>query len=992
MSKNIKSTAELSLPEAYEIEYSESLPDVDSLGIVLRHKKSGARICLISNDDENKVFYIGFRTPVTDDTGVPHIIEHTVLCGSDRYPCRDPFMLLAKGSLNTFLNAMTYPDKTVYPVASCNDHDFANLMSVYMDAVFHPNIYKYREIFMQEGWHYELERPEDELKVNGIVYNEMKGVLSSPDSQVFDELCKVLYPDTTYGRSSGGDPECIPSLTYEQYLDFHRTHYHPSNSYIYLWGDCDLEERLEWMDKNYLSHYDAIDVSGTEITEQKPFGGLHRERAYFSVEPGSAQGERDERSYLVYAAVTCPSGDPLECIAWDIIGEVLIGTTGAPIRTALLEAGIGADILAGVLDHIRQSGIFIMAKNACAEDGEKFLSIVRDGLRKAAGGMDKDALRAALNSREFAYREADFGSTPKGLCYGLDLLQSWLYDDSSALRYMHLGDCYAKLRDGIDNGYFESLIEKAADPQHAVMLSYEPREGLIGEVEARLAAKLADFKASLGEEELRGIVAETERLREYQERPSTPEESQCIPVLSRSDIRREPLPYSNIECTVGGVRAVEHEGQTAGIEYITLYFDISELPQQWLPHISELCGLCGRMDTAHHSYAQLTTEIKLNIGKLSLSESSYLKEGESDSFSTYASVEISCLEGKVREALALVREILTETDYSDTRRLRELLAESRSDVQSKIFSRGHSVASTRALSYFSRFYKLSDWNGGIGAYRMLEAELAALGERGGEIALTYERAARAAFDPERLTVSFCGGAVGRAALEESIPGMIEALRGYACPPDSDGCWFDGMEGDILAPCDLCEGFAMSSQVQFVAMAGNMREGGIRYRGSMKVLENAINNEYLYNAVRVRGGAYGVFCRINGAPGYVYFASFRDPRMTETEHVYLGAAEWARGLDPDEDTITRYIIGTFSGIDRPLSVREKAARSMANYLMGTDFERIRRERHEMIDTTAEQLREDAAAIAAATEHSFRCTLGNARVVREQGDFKNIVPLS
>lgn len=992
MSRNIKSIEEFSVPSAYETEYSESLADVSSLGIVLRHKKSGARVCLISNDDENKVFYIGFRTPVEDDTGVPHIIEHTVLCGSDRYPCRDPFMLLAKGSLNTFLNAMTYPDKTVYPVASCNDHDFANLMGVYMDAVFHPNIYKYREIFMQEGWHYEMERPEDELKVNGIVYNEMKGVLSSPDSQVFDELCKVLYPDTTYGRSSGGDPEYIPSLTYEQYLDFHRTHYHPSNSYIYLWGDFDLEERLEWMDKNYLSNYDRIDVSGTAVTEQTPFGGMHSETAYFSVEPGSAEGDRDERSYLVYAATTCASGDPLECIAWDIIGEVLVGTTGAPIRTELLEAGIGADIFAGIMDHIMQSGIYIMAKNAYAGDKERFLSIVSNGLKKAAQGMDKDALRAALNSREFAYREADFGSTPRGLCYGLDLLQSWLYDDSAAFRYMHLGDCYAKLREGVETGYFETLLGKVIRPQHAVILSYEPKEGLIGEVEERLASRLAEYKATLSDAEINSIISEAERLREYQERPSTPEEARCIPCLSRADLRREPLPYSNIECEIGGARGVEHEGSTGGIEYITLYFDVSQLPKKWLPHISELCGLCGRMDTSSHGYAELATEIKTNIGKLSLSETAYLLEGTSDEFSTYVTVEISCFENKVADALRIVREILTETDYTDARRLRELLAESRSDIQSKIFSRGHSVASGRALSYFSRFYKLADWNGGISAYRMLDAELAAIGERGNEIACTYENAARAAFDPSRMIVSFCGGEEGKAALAEAIPELLAALGAHTGAPVEQGCFFDGMGDDILEPQDLCEGFAMSSQVQFVAMAGNMLEAGIRYRGSMKVLENALNNDYLYNAVRVRGGAYGVFCRISGASGYVYFSSFRDPRLTETEEVYRGAPEWARGLDPDEDAMTRYIIGTFSGIDRPLSVREKAVRSMANYLMGTDPERIRRERAEMIDATAQQLREDAEAIAAATEPGRRCTLGNAKLVREHGDFKSIVPLA
>lgn len=1002
MSKNIKGGGELSPLPAYELEYEEYLTDVSGCGLVFRHKKSGARVCVISTDDKNKVFYIGFRTPVSDDTGVPHIIEHTVLCGSDKYPSRDPFMLLAKGSLNTFLNAMTYPDKTVYPVASCNDHDFENLMSVYADAVFHPNIYKYKEIFMQEGWHYELENPDGELKINGIVYNEMKGVLSSPDSSIFDEVCKVMFPDTAYGRNSGGDPEHIPELTYEQYLDFHRTHYHPSNSYIFLWGDIDVEERLGWLDENYLSDYDRIDVSGTEIGFQQPFGGLREATSYYSVEADAESSDsdnsdgRDERTYLSYSALTCESSDVVSCVAWDIIADALINTPGAPVRQALLDAGIGQDVFGGIMEHLRQSGIFIMAKNADARDKHRFYEIIINGFREAAKGIDRKSLEAAINSREFSYREADYGSTPRGLSCGLDMLQSWIYDDRAAFTYMRGGDVYAELREKLSTRFYEELIEKyVLDSVHSVLLSYEPKPGMTDMLEEKLASQLSEYKAGLSPEEISGIITATENLRRYQSAPSTPEEQSCIPSLKRSDLERESLPLSNNETDVCGVKTVIHDGFTGGIAYITFYFDISELPEKWIPYVGQLGGLLGRMDTAEHGYLDLSNEVRLNVGKMSFAPVNVMKSEARDKSRLMFSLSLSCFENKVGDALRLSAEIITSTKFKDPKRLRELIAESRSDMQSRINSRGNSVAASRLISYFSRHAVINEWLGGISAYDFLKTLQSGFSSFEDRISDSFAVLASYIFSPERMLISVSSGDDGMRALEAALPEFISKLGDHASESGIlDGCngFFEGIDGDILTPVRKNEGFMMSSQVQFVGMGGNLTDAGYKYSGSLKVLENVLNCEYLYGAVRVKGGAYGCGCRFGGVSGNVFFTSFRDPHLKTTEEVYMNAGEWIRELDPDEEALTRYIIGTFSGFDRPLSAREKADRSMSAYLSGISYEDIQRERSEIIDTTAEQLRAAADIIDAVCAQNYRCTLGNAKKLRESNNFDNLVPLA
>ncbi|MBQ2546532.1 MAG: insulinase family protein, partial [Clostridia bacterium] len=491
----IKRYADLAPNDAYELLYEETLDDIQSAGIVLRHKKSGARVCILPNDDENKLFCAAFRTPPEDSTGVCHIIEHTVLCGSKNFPSRDPFMQLAKGSLNTFLNAMTYPDKTLYPVASCNDKDFKNLMNVYMDAVFYPNIYKYRQIFMQEGWHYELDSPGDELKINGVVYSEMKGAMSSPDRTVWDELNTVLLPDTTYGVNSGGDPDVIPDLTYEYYLNFHRSHYHPSNAYIFLYGNCDMNERLAWMDENYLSAFDAIEPH-SEVKPQPRFGSKEPRRAVSHYSVGM-NDETEGKAFLAYAALGGSNLDVLDCRAWNILSSVLLNDDGAPVKKALIDAGIGEDIYGGYDSHMIEDSFSVIAKNAKAEDLDRFYAIILDTLRaEVEKGINEKALLAAINIREFHFREADYGGYPRGLDVASDMLQSWLYDEDGAFTYMHVLDDFAELKRRIGTGYYEDLVRRVIlESDHAVLMTLLPERGMVDRKDRELREKLAAYKA-----------------------------------------------------------------------------------------------------------------------------------------------------------------------------------------------------------------------------------------------------------------------------------------------------------------------------------------------------------------------------------------------------------------------------------------------------------------------------------------------------------------
>ena len=985
MSKNVKSSRELTPNPAYELMYEEYLDDIKSAGIVFRHKKSGARVCVISNDDENKMFCAAFRTPPENSTGVPHIIEHTVLCGSKNYPSRDPFMQLAKGSLNTFLNAMTYPDKTLYPVASCNDKDFKNLMNVYMDAVFYPNIYKYRQIFMQEGWHYEMEDADSDLEINGVVYSEMKGATSSPERAIWDVLGSAIFPDTTYGVNSGGDPAVIPELTYEYYLDFHRRFYHPSNSYIFIYGDCDVEERLAWMDENYLSAFDQI-TPNSEVARQEHFGTNEPKRITDKYSIG-ATDETEGKAYFAFAALCGSSLDVLDCRAWGILSDVLIYSPGAPVKQALLDAGIGQDVFGGYDTHMIEDDFSVIVKNAKAEDLDKFYNIVIDTLKKQVEeGISEKALLACINRDEFYFREADYGGSPRGLDYAATMLQSWLYDDNAAFDYMHFLDDCAELKKRIGTGYYEGLIKKyILESDHCVLIQSLPEPGLVEKKNEELKKQLAEYKASLTKEEIDKIVEETRLLREYQEHEPTEEELNCIPSLQRSDIPRETVPFYNEERTVAGAKTVYHDVETNGITYLNILFDIDGLPKEYIPYVGLLGAILGKIDTADHTYADLVMDIKLNTGSLSFGAPIYRMYGKADEYRPMYGVYTRMLADKVDYALETAAEIITSSKFEDTKRLREIIGEVKSGKQRGIMNNGNSVGTARARSYFSKADCYLELLSGIDYYLFLCDLHANFDAKADEISAKLRDVTNWIFNPDRMIVSLAADDAGYKAVEANLPGFMDKCAGL-----ERRCLG---EPAVFVPVKKNEGIMIPSQVQYVCRAGNLGMAGLEYHGAMQVVKTAVNYDYLYQNIRVKGGAYGCGCGFASDTGNVQFHSYRDPKLAETEKVYEGTGDYVRNLNPDEKELTKYIIGTFSGYERPISRYGKASRSFDAYITGNTYEEVLRRRAEMLDITAEQFAAVGDVFDKILEQGYLCAVGNEKNIADNKDmFDNLITIN
>ncbi|MBR4186607.1 MAG: insulinase family protein [Clostridia bacterium] len=978
----IKCYADLAPNKAYELLYEETLDDIKSAGIVLRHKKSGARVCILPNDDENKLFCAAFRTPPEDSTGVCHIIEHTVLCGSKNFPSRDPFMQLAKGSLNTFLNAMTYPDKTLYPVASCNDKDFKNLMNVYMDAVFYPNIYKYRQIFMQEGWHYELDNPGDELKINGVVYSEMKGAMSSPDRTVWDELNTVLLPDTTYGVNSGGDPDVIPDLTYEYYLNFHRSHYHPSNAYIFLYGNCDMNERLAWMDENYLSAFDAIEPH-SEVKTQPRFGSKEPRRAVSHYSVGM-NDETEGKAFLAYAALGGSNLDVLDCRAWNILSSVLLNDDGAPVKKALIDAGIGEDIYGGYDSHMIEDSFSVIAKNAKAEDLDRFYAIILDTLRaEVEKGINEKALLAAINIREFHFREADYGGYPRGLDVASDMLQSWLYDEDGAFTYMHVLDDFAELKRRIGTGYYEDLVRRVIlESDHAVLMTLLPERGMVDRKDRELREKLAAYKASLSEAEIAAIVADTKALREYQSHEPTEEELNCIPSLKREDISKDTIPFYNEERTVGGVKTIFHPVETNGITYAALYFDIGRLPHRYVPYLGLLGHILGRVDTDRHTYDELTIDIRLNLGGLSFWPATPRKFGTLDDYRPMFAIHTKALAEKIPFALETALEIARGTKFTDTARLKTIIAELKSDRQRAIMSNGNSVAAARARSYYSKYDCYDQALNGLDFYFFVKDLADNFDDRKAALSENLAKVAAAVFDPKNVVLSLAADEAGIEAIDKNLPALIEGLR--AIPREPLG------EAEEYVPVKKNEGILIPSQVQYVARVGNLAFDGLSYNGALQVVRTAVNTDWLYQQIRVKGGAYGCGCGFGGASGNVTFSSYRDPKLTETDEVYKGTGNWVKNAKFDEAELTKYIIGTFSGYERPMSPAGKASRSFDAWLTGRTYEDVVKEREEMLSITAEQFHAASGIFDKICAQGYLCAVGSEKTLRDHADmFDNLV---
>lgn len=938
------------------------------------HKKSGARVFLLKNSDENKVFCIGFRTPPPNSCGLPHILEHSVLCGSDRFPLKDPFMELEKSSLQTFLNAMTYSDKTIYPVASCNDQDFQNLMEVYMDAVFHPFIYRREEIFRQEGWHFEMDGADSPLTVNGVVYNEMKGAYSSPDDILARYTESALFPDTPYANDSGGDPALIPDLSYQQFLDFHATYYHPSNCYIYLYGDMDMEEKLAWLDREYLGAYDRKEIDSA-LPLQAPFDQPHALSIDYPIADGDdPKGQTWLSSHWAVGEIT----DPVLYRAFEVLDYVLLSSSGAILKKALREAGIGKDIFGGYHSEIRQPYFSLVAKDADADQAEAFSSCVRETLEKlVADGIEEKYLLAGINSMEFQCRAADYGMYPKGLVYGFMSFDSWLYDERDPLMHLRYEDTIQFLKDNVRTGYFEGLIRKyLLDNPHRADVTLNPVPGLMEQREIALAQRLEAYKASLSAEEVDEIVRAAAALKEYQNTPSTPEEIATLPVLKLSDISRKIQRFSTEEGTECGRPFLTHHTFTGGISYIHLLFDMSQVPVEELPIAALLRALLCLVDTKRRDYADLSNEISIYTGGMGNAIISYEKAGSDGEFTAWFDMSVKVLDRRVPDAFRLLSEILTESVFEDISYIENLIAEFRSRYEMVLSESGHATAANRARSYNSAVAWFGEQTSGIDYYRFLER---CCGEDSDTEALAKEVAdmARKLITAANLTVDVTASDEGLAAVKAELPALIKALPQGV--PHEDNRY--------VVPADRLqvknEGFKTPGQVVYAALCGNFRSSGMAYHGSMQVLRNILGSEYLWKNIRELGGAYGCMCRI-ARNGDTYFVSYRDPHFRRTIDVFKGIGDYVKEFTMDRGQMEKFIISTIGSMDRPLTPSIWGTVSLQAYLCGITDEMRAKEREEILNCTQEDIRALSCAILAATDCMQICVVGNAGTITRDED--------
>jgi Zn-dependent M16 (insulinase) family peptidase len=965
--------------EKYELVFEQNVESIHSEGYLLKHKKTGANIMIASNDDNNKVFSIGFRTPPEDSTGVAHIIEHSVLCGSKNFPLKDPFVELVKGSLNTFLNAMTYPDKTVYPVASCNDADFQNLIHVYMDAVLRPNIYDEEKIFMQEGWHYDLENLEEDLKINGVVYNEMKGAFSAPDEVMYRNVFSALYPDTTYGKESGGDPEFIPELTYADFLDFHARYYHPSNSFIYLYGDMDIEEKLLWMDKEYLGEYDKIEIDSTVKTQEK-----FKETKYMEFPYAISDEESDDHAtYLTYNKVFEDNLDPLKYIGYQVLDYVLCSSPGAPIQKALMEANIGKEIFAQFENGIKQPYFSIVAKGANKEEQDQFVSIIENILTKQfENGVNKDALEGALNFYEFKQREADFGGFPKGLLYGLQALDSWLYDESQPFLHVDALPYFDQLRELMKEGYFEKLIKEGfLDNTHSAVVMVTPNREIAKIKEKEFKEKMASYKETLSKEELEQIIQNKKDLVIFQDSEDSEEAINSIPLLSRSDIRKEITPFKNEESKVEGVTRLHHGVDTNGILYTKVMFEASGIKSELLPYMRLLKDLYANLDTSKNTYNELTHALNKNTGGISFAITTYKDSKNLPDYKLYFVAKVKSLKAKSDIAFSLLNEVLFDTSFENTDRILEVISEQKSKEQAKMTGRADQLAALIATSYFSETAKIDELVSGVSYYRFLEELEVNFNDKKEELVQNLKETMSYMFTEDGVLLDTTFD-------ESDIPALNPFMNEMKSKFSKEKVEATKFDFDLS---NKNMGYQTSAQVQYVCRAGDYRKAGLDYTGALQVLKVIMSYEYLWMNVRVKGGAYGCGIRFNKG-GECYMSSYRDPNLENTIAVYEAAADYVRNFEGDERTITKYLIGAMSNIDMPLTPSAEGARSLSAYLTNMTIEDIQKNRDQVLNVTLEDIRALAPYIEALLDEKALCVVGNAKKIEGAKDlFENIEPL-
>lgn len=953
--------------ENYSLVEEKRIGELSTDARVYEHRKSGARVLCLKNRDKNKVFSIAFRTPATDSTGVAHITEHSVLCGSRKFPLKDPFVELIKGSLNTFLNAMTYPDKTVYPVASTNDKDFRNLMDVYCDAVFHPNCEKNRNTFLQEGWHYTLDEA-GKLGYSGVVYNEMRGVFSDPESVLERYIFHSLFPDTTYGNESGGDPKDIPSLSYEDFQAFHARYYHPSNSYIILYGDMDMEEKLQWLDEHYLQEYTKIDPN-SGIAMQGAFSKRREETAYYPIAKGE---DPTGKAYFSYNFVLPDGQDVKKSLAYSYLGYALLTGPGAVLKQKLLEEGLGEDIFGGYADGLLQHYFTVTAKNAKEEDRERFLKVITETLEEVLEkGLDHKSILSAIHHDAFEYKEADYGSTPKGLVYSLKVLDSWLYD-GQPWKYLEMERYFKELEKDVEEGYFEALLKKDfIGNRHASFVELLPKAGLTEENAAKLAERLSEKKASFHADELETIRREEEALLRYQNEENSKEALASLPVLTREDLEKDAEKYPKEEEVLSGRTLALYPTDAQGVFYLRLLFNTGDFSEEELSYLSLLSTCLAYMDTDHYSFQDLNAEIYLHSGGFGADLSAYNNFKEKNHYTGVFSAGFKFMEGEMEKGLEYLAEILFHTHFTDEKRLSEILLEVKSRERMRMEGAGHHYAVNRAMESFSPSACYQERVKGIRYYHFIE-ELEkdfrknpkALGEK-------LSSLAKKLFRGKNLRCTIGGDLTLYRKEQESLSAFLAQYF-----PEKE----EWEESIFTEKKGKKEAWITPSEVNYVARVGMIHDKAFPFTGALKVLKNALSFDFLWKNIREKGNAYGVMSGF-GRTGECYVVSYRDPHVGRSMEVYKKIPDYVRTFEATELAMTKYVIGAISEMDTPKTAYTKFLLGISCTLSGLCDSDLQRERDEVLQADVQAIRNLSKYFEEAFREEIYCTIGNREKIEE-----------
>lgn len=950
----------------------KDVKEVNSISRIFIHEKTDAKLIYLSNDDNNKVFTVGFRTPPEDSTGAPHIIEHSVLSGSRKYKTKEPFMDLIKGSLQTFLNAMTYPDKTIYPVASRNDKDFQNLMDVYLDAVFHPRIYEMPEIFMQEGWHYKIMDKDDPIVYKGVVYNEMRGAYSSAESLLIERISQSLFPDTIYKYSSGGDPYVIPELTYENFLKFHSKYYHPSNSYIYLYGDGDVLEHLEYLDREYLSEFDKRDID-TEIKLQEPVKNDLVE--YYPI----SEEENDEnRDYLSLNFVLGKATNAKDELMNDIINDVLINSSASPIKEALLDAQIGEDILGASTGGI-QPVFSIISKNAKENQKYEFKKIVFDTLKKLIQeGIDKRLIEATINKLEYSLREAD-GYATVGIVYGFNIFDSWLYD-GNPLTNLEYENTLKFFRDALKTDYYEDFLQKNfIENNHQSLVVLKPQKGLAEEKDKIMEEQLAAYKASLSRDELNILIEKNKALEIFQQSEDTIEDKDTIPKLSIEDVNNKPL-HIDQDVYKEDVTILHHDLFTSGIIYLDLVFDLAHIDKELIPYINLLTQIIGDVDTENYSYADLSNEIYINTGGIDLN-ASVLSDKKSDDFYPKLIVSGKVIRQKTDQMFKLILELITNTKLENKKRIKEIINQIKSRIEMSIYNSGHAVASSRVISYFSKSGKYMEILSGLDFLWFIEDLSKNFDEKSDHILENLKKVYNLMFNKNDLIINLTGEKEDLELIRKNLKIVTNVLSQEK---------YEKIDLDLQLE-KLNEGILSSSNVQYVSKGYNLEKLGYEYKGSMSVLSTILSRDYLHNRIRAQGGAYGAGISFN-LQGDVSTFSYRDPNLLETLQIYDELSNYLKNLDISKEDLTNYIIGTMNKLDPPLTAAQKGQIGLSRFITHLDYDQVKKQMDEVLSTTEKDIKDYHILLEEIMKQDYLCVFGNETKIKQNKDvFLNLVQL-